>query len=191
MKTDYKAFTDIVRSRVSAVDVARDYGLQVGRDGRCRCVFCDGDRKDTLRFYPGERGFYCFRCHERGDVISLYQKLTGAGFRQAIEDLNEQYGLGLPLKDGDREAVEKARREAAERKRRREAEKEKQDALFAAYLDAADAVWIMEQNLTEAAPKTREEPWRQRFLVSLRYLDEMREQRDRLYDELYPMKGFF
>lgn len=185
MRQDYSAYASIIRNRVSADEVARDYGLQVGRDGRCRCVFCDGERDDTLRLYPGDRGYYCFRCHEQGDVISLYQKLTGAGFRQAMKDLNDQYGVGLPLDSGDQKAIEKARLEAEERKRKREAEQERKRQLYLKWLDAADAVYILEQNRVKTAPKTRDELWRQRFVVALKYLDEMRDYRDRLFDELY------
>ena len=184
MKIDYASYTEIIRSMVSCDELGKDYGLQAGRDGRCRCIFCNGERDDTLRLYPGDRGFFCFRCHEKGDVISLYQKLTGAGFRQAVQDLNEQYGIGLPLDGGDQKAVEKARREAEERKRKREAEQRKKEQLYKEYLEAADAVWIMEQNRHDTAPETQEEPWKQRFVISLRYLDEMRDFRDRLFDEL-------
>ena len=73
---------------------------------------------------------------------------------------------------------------AEERKRKREAEQRKKEQLYKAYLEAADAVWIMEQNRRDTAPETPEEPWKQRFIISLRYLDEMRDFRDRLFDEL-------
>jgi len=185
MKQDYAAYTEIIRARVSTSDLGKDYGLQVGRDGRCRCIFCDGGRDDTLRLYPGDRGYYCFRCHERGDVISLYQKLTGAGFRQAVQDLNDQYGLGLPLNGGDQQAMEKARHEADERKRKRAEEQERQRQLYQDYLDAADAVWILEQNRIRTAPQTPTDPWKQRFVISLRYLEELRDHRDRLFDQLH------
>ena len=184
-KADYAAFTDIIRSRVSADELGRDFGLKIGRDGRCSCVFCDGQREDTLRLYPEDRGYYCFRCHEKGDVITLYQKLTGCGFRQAVEGLNDQYGLGLPLTGSDPDAEKRARENAEKRRAERKAKEEKQAELLEKYWDAADAVQIMEQNLVECAPKDEHELWRQRFVVSLRYLDEMRDLRDRLFDELH------
>lgn len=185
MKHDYKAYKEIIASRVPADEVAKDYGLNLRQDGRCRCIFCEGNRDDTLRIYPGDRGFYCFRCHESGGVIKLYMKMTGAGFKQAIQDLNDQYGVGLPLNGGDQRAIEKARREAEERKRKRAEDRARKMKLFDEYLDAADAVWTMEQNLNLAAPQSQDEPWRQRFRISLKYLDETRDYRDRLFDELF------
>lgn len=187
MREDYAAYTDIIRARVPADELGKDYGLQVGRDGRCRCIFCDGERGDTLRLYPGDRGYYCFRCHNSGDVIRLYQALTGCGFRQAVQDLNDRYGIGLPLGDGNQLAIQQAKQAAEERKRKRQEEQEHRNRLYLAYLDAADAVWILEQLKEQTAPETREEPWKQRFVMALRYLDEMRDLRDRLFDELYPM----
>lgn len=190
-KTDYAAFTDIIRSRVNAEELGRDYGLQVGRDGRCACIFCDGNRKDTLKLYNGDRGYYCFRCHARGDVISLYQKLTGCGFRQAVEGLNDQYGLGLPLDGADPDAERRARAEAERRKAERARKEQEQRELLRKYWDAADAVHILEEVRQTCAPETRDELWRQRFILSLRYLDELRDHRDRLFDELFQAPNFF
>ena len=182
-KTDFALFAEMIRNRIPADELGKDFGLKVGRDGRCRCIFCDGERGDTLRLYPGQRGYFCFRCHEHGDVISLYQKLTGAGFRQAIEDLNEQYGIGLPLHNSDKAAMEKAKAESERRRREREEKKRRENQLYSAYLDVADAVWILEYHREHNAPQTKTEPWKQRFVISLRYLDELRDLRDRLYDE--------
>lgn len=182
---DYTAFTDMIRDRVSTDELGRDYGLNPGRDGRCRCIFCDGDRKDTLRLYPGNRGFYCFRCHNRGDVISLYQKLVGCGFKEAVDGLNEQYGLNLPLKKADPDAMRKAKEESERRKRERAEKEEREKRLLTAWWDAADAVNEMERVKRELAPQTPTELPRQRFVMALRYLDELRDYRDRLFDELF------
>lgn len=187
MKPDYKVFADIIRARVSADELARDFGLDVGRDRRCRCIFCDGERGDTLRLYPGDRGYFCFRCHAHGDVISLYQQITGSGFRQAIQDLNERYGVGLPLSGADPAAMEKARKESEQRKRERAQNEERKRRLYLAYLAVADVVWRLERAKRENAPQSETEPFQPAFVAALRYLDELRDFRDRLFDKLYPM----
>lgn len=184
-RTDYAAFTDIIRGRISAEELGKDYGLKVGRDGRCPCIFCDGQREDTLRLYPEDRGFYCFRCHQRGDVIALYMQLTGCGFRQAVEGLNDQYGLGLPLDGGDPQAEARARQEAEKRRAERARREAETHRMLELYWDAADAVQILEENRAELAPGSPEEPMRQRFVVALKYLDEMRAWRDWLFDQVY------
>lgn len=59
-RIDYAAFTDTIREAISAEQLGKDFGIPIGRGGRCPCVFCSGDRQDTLKLYPGDRGFYCF-----------------------------------------------------------------------------------------------------------------------------------
>ena len=182
---DYSAFTYTIRESVSALQVGTDYGLNPGRGGRCQCIFCSGARDDTLKLYDRNRGFYCYRCHRSGDVIALYMQITGAGFRKAVEDLNGEYGLNLPLKDADREVMRKAR-ELAEKRKQERAEKEQRDMqLLETLWDVSDAVQILEEYKEKLTPETRDEPWKQRFVVALRYLPQLTYYRDCLYDELY------
>lgn len=185
---DYSAFTYTIRESVSALQVGIDYGLNPGRDGRCPCIFCSGARNDTLKLYLGNRGFYCYRCHKSGDVIALYRQITGAGFRQAVEDLNVQYGLHLPLENADTDTIRKAK-ELAEKRKQERAEKEARDRQLQEDLwDVADAVQLLEYFKQELAPKTRDELWRQRFVFALRYLEQLKYLRDCLYDEIYNKK---
>lgn len=182
---DYSAFTDAIRESISAEQLGHDYGLDPGRDGRCRCIFCKGDRKDTLKLYGGNRGFYCYRCHKAGDVIALYMQIVGVTFPQAVKNLNEQYGLNLPLTGADPEAAEKARRKAEQRKRERAKKAEHYKRLLTALWDASDAAWFCDKTIAELAPKDPSEPWRQRFIIALKYRDEIAEYRDSLQDEMY------
>ena len=182
---DYSAFTETIRESVSALQIGRDYGLNPGLDGRCQCIFCSGARDDTLKLYGHNRGFYCYRCHRFGDVITLHMEITGTGFRQAVEDLNSQYGLNLPLKDADLKAVQKAK-EFAEKRKQERIEKEHRDReLLEQLWDAADAVQTLEQCLETCAPESPDDQWRQRFVVALRYLPQLTYLRDCLYDEVY------
>lgn len=185
---DYSAFTDTIRDSISALQVGIDFGLNPGRDGRCPCIFCSGARNDTLKLYPGNRGFYCYRCHKSGDVIALYRQITGTGFRQAVEDLNGQYGLNLPLKNADEDTMRKAKALAEQRKQER-IEKEARDRKLLENLwDVADAVQILEHFRDTLAPKDPSEPFRQRFVLALRYLPQLTYLRDCLYDEVYNSK---
>ena len=102
-RIDLTEFVPIILSQVSTQDIGRDYGLNPGRDGRCKCVFCTGDRKDTLRLYPGDRGSYCFRCHTSANAIRLLMEVTGMKFPDAVREINDHYGLGLPLDKVDPE----------------------------------------------------------------------------------------
>lgn len=182
---DFSAFTGIIRDHVSALRVAQDYGLNPGRDGRCKCAFCDGERKDTLKLFDGDRGFYCYRCHAAGDVISLLQRLTGCGFTDAVRTLNDQYRIGLPLRGGNTDAMRMARAEATRRQREAEEKQERERRLLWTLWDVSDAVWCIEQVKRNEGPAEPGEPFSERYKAAVKWELPMKERRDRLFDELY------
>lgn len=67
---------ELIRETVSALDVGRVLGLDINGHGRCRCPFHNGADRNMM-VYPGNRGYYCFVCHEHGDSIRLAQRLLG------------------------------------------------------------------------------------------------------------------
>ena len=110
--TDYNTMADIIRESVSAIDTAEALGLEPDRQGRCACPFHNGHDRN-LRLYPGNRGFYCFVCHEWGDSIKLARKLLpDFSFNETVQWFNTRFGLGLPI-DGARPSVRERRRRAA------------------------------------------------------------------------------
>lgn len=106
-----------VRERVSALDVARHYGLEVNRSGFCPCPF-HHERTASLKLYPAAKGFYCFGCHTGGSVIDFVAQLYGLDALGAVRRLNDDFHLGLPI---DRQQTPQERTEAArEAAKRRE-----------------------------------------------------------------------
>lgn len=97
MNEDMQYICDVIRSAVSAYDVGTALGLAPGHDGRCRCPFHGGDHRNLKLYGPG-RGYYCFVCHAHGDVISLVKEYTKCSFMDAVEWLNDSFGLNLDLK---------------------------------------------------------------------------------------------
>ena len=119
MDDDMKYICDIIRNSVSALEVGRVLGLNPGHDGRCRCPFHGGDHKNLKLYGPG-KGYYCFVCHESGDVIRLVKEYTKCSFMDAVDWLNDSFGLNLDIKKNDpfqrrRRAEAYARRLAKEK----------------------------------------------------------------------------
>lgn len=185
MKIDYSAFTGIIRESVSAVQLGHDLGLNVSRDGRCSCVFCSGERKDTLRLYPGSRGAYCFRCHKRADVIDLLREVEGIGFVEAVKALNSRYGLNLPLEKPDPGKMQKAREEVERKRKEREEQQERDKQLLDALWNASDNVYRAELVLKNEGPKTASDGFTERYIAAANFIDLLKEKRDRLFDEVY------
>ena len=61
---------DIVKESVSCKDFAEHIGLSVNRSGFCCCPF-HGEKTPSLKIYSDGRGWYCFGCHQGGDVINM------------------------------------------------------------------------------------------------------------------------
>lgn len=86
-----------VKECVSAIDVAQALGLEVNRHGRCRCPAHNG--KDfNCKLFPGNRGWYCYVCHEGGDIFSLARANMGEmPFADSLRWFNETFNLGLDI----------------------------------------------------------------------------------------------
>ena len=75
---------DRIRSAVSMRNVLEHYGIEIGRDGFAVCPF-HSDRHPSMKIYPGERGFFCFVCHEGGDIFKFIQRMDGCSFPEAVD----------------------------------------------------------------------------------------------------------
>lgn len=106
-----------VRERVSAQDAARRYGLQFDRRGWAVCPF-HNDHKPSMSFRNGR--YRCWACNASGDSIDFTSKLLGLEPMAAVERLNADFMLGLPL---HRKPTESENREARRRQEVAEAYK--------------------------------------------------------------------
>lgn len=87
-----------IKEQLTTGEVARHYGFLPNRSGFVRCPF-HREKTASLKFYPGGRGWYCFGCHEGGNVINLVMHLYDIGFGQACLKLSSDFGLGLYRED--------------------------------------------------------------------------------------------
>lgn len=87
---------ELIRETVSAIDVGRILGLDINGHGRCRCPFHNGVDRNMM-VYPGNRGYYCFVCHEHGDSIRLAKQLLGADYTytDAAKWIDTTFQLGI------------------------------------------------------------------------------------------------
>lgn len=82
------------RERVSAQDAARHYGLTFDRKGWAVCPF-HSDKHPSMSFKAGR--FRCWACHASGDAIDFTGRLLGLEPMAALERLNTDFALSLPL----------------------------------------------------------------------------------------------
>ena len=102
---------DTVRERVSALDAARSYGVEVDRRGKtAHCPF-HKDKHPSMVFRNGR--FRCYSCGASGSAIDLTSQLFGLAPIDAVKRLNDDFALGLEF---DRKPTE-AEKKVAQRRR--------------------------------------------------------------------------
>jgi len=80
---------------ISCPEAAEKLGWPIKRRGGrawARCPF-HGERTASLCLYEGDRGFYCFGCHEGGDVVRLYEKALNISALEAATQLATDFGI--------------------------------------------------------------------------------------------------
>ena len=100
-----------VRERVSAQDAARHYGLTLDRRGWAPCPF-HNDKHPSMSFHKGR--FRCWVCDVGGDSIDFTARLLGLDAMGAVERLNSDFGLAIPLHRKPTQAEAKAARRRLE-----------------------------------------------------------------------------
>lgn len=81
---------DAVKSSVTTRQAVEFYGVKLNRGGFARCPF-HADDSPSFKVY--EDGFYCFGCHEHGDVIDFVSKLFSLDAKEAADKLAADFGI--------------------------------------------------------------------------------------------------
>ena len=152
-------YAEIIKERVTTLDMMAHAGIQADRRGMAVCPF-HGDRDASLKVYRDpRRGWHCYGCHAGGDVIDFAMRLYGVGFREAVSRINEEFALGLPIGEPMTGAQRRAMREEIERaKQARQALQRREHEAENAYWSAYDAWLSNERVMQENAPRGLSEP---------------------------------
>lgn len=160
--------TDVIKSRISMIDICKTYGFNIQRGNFICCPF-HNEKTPSLKLYDGNRGFYCFGCGEHGSVIDFVMRYFGLDFKSAIRKLNDDFCLGLPIgqRIDHRKQLEMERLAFQRRQKAKQEEAERQqieDAYWAAFEE-----WKrLDDNKRNYAPKTPTEPLHPLFVEALK-----------------------
>ena len=90
---------DSIRNRVTISDVMQNYAFIENKGGSkwVKCPFHGGgnERTPSCKLDDSRGTFYCFGCHESGDIFSLVMKKEGVDFSSAVEMLAKKAGVEL------------------------------------------------------------------------------------------------
>ena len=98
--------------RNDIVDVISSY-VRLNKKGSNYFGLCPFHNEKTGSFSvtPGKQMFYCFGCHQGGNVITFIQKYENMSFTEAVRLLADRAGIKLPESD-NKEARERENRRA-------------------------------------------------------------------------------
>lgn len=112
MSVEISDFKEQVRSHANIVEVVSAY-VALKKRGRKHWGCCPFHGEKTPSFTVDEERnlFYCFGCHEGGDVFKFIMKSENCSFMEAVKFLANKYGIPIP--ERQKTAAEIAREQKA------------------------------------------------------------------------------
>src|SRR5213594_2762105 len=95
---------DVIEQVRDAADLVGIIGESVelkrtGTDYRGRCPF-HGVTRRNFAVIPKKGMFYCFVCHEAGDVYTFFMKKLGMDYPTAVREVARRVGITIPERSG-------------------------------------------------------------------------------------------
>lgn len=175
----YKDYAETIKGSLTARQVAEAIGMEPDRNGFCRCPF-HGEKTASLKLYPGKRGWHCFGCGAGGSVIDLVMSYYSMDFKGAVDFLNNEFRLGLPIGYKPTAEQEAEARRRAEEREKKEAERQRREAekarAYHRYLEVSAEIAEAENNIREYAPKGFDDDFDVRYMEAIGKIDALREE---------------
>lgn len=166
---NYTFHAEQVKSLVSMPDAIRVY-IPTKPDGNRVPCPVHGGTNFNMSFT--DKFYHCFKCGAGGDVIHFVQHVFGIPFRAALDRLNTDFSLGIPL---DRRPTLREQRDAQKRYRERMAELDRQRAEEQAQKDRRNALWDewrrLDRNRVEYAPQSPDDEFHPLFVEAVTKID--------------------
>lgn len=178
---NYSYYAETVRERVDMRKAVEFYGVVFNPAGFALCPF---HNEKTASFKIHKNRGHCFGCGWHNDIIEFVRAMFGIGFKDALNKINADFGLNLPI--GHKPSL---REQQAVRKRKSEmlAEKAKKEAAKAEYQKAYNELWGLyayyKNNRQQYAPKSLEDEWHPLFVEAVQKIDYVEYMLDNL---IYP-----
>ena len=164
--TDYAA---IIKDAVPMRNAVERYtGQQIVLNRICCPIHHGKDR--NMRIYP--RSYYCWVCHASGDVIQFVQSVLGVSFQDAMQRLNEDFKLDLPIgterNETNRAKLSELNRRIVERKYREWLEQVDSEIIGLKRANLSGLLHTIEVICETERPKTADEEWNPVWCMAMR-----------------------
>ena len=114
MDGEFESFKEQVRGTANIVEVISGYvPLKKRGQNFWGCCPFHGEKTPSFAVNPAKNMFYCFGCHEGGDIFKFIMKMESCDFMEALKLLAARYGIPVP--ERQKTAVEIRREKHRER----------------------------------------------------------------------------
>jgi DNA primase len=94
------SFAQTVKQQADIVRIVGDY-IKLRKSGANWSALCPfhQEKSGSFYLYPGTASYYCFGCHEHGDVFSFVMKMETLTFPEAVRSVAGKMGIALPARE--------------------------------------------------------------------------------------------
>ncbi|HEY4355353.1 MAG TPA: DNA primase [Acidobacteriaceae bacterium] len=93
-------FAQLVKAQTDIARIVGDY-IKLRKSGANWSALCPFHKEKSGSFYlyPGTASYYCFGCHEHGDVFTFVMKMESVTFPEAVRTVATKMGIPLPQRE--------------------------------------------------------------------------------------------
>jgi DNA primase len=94
------SFAQTVKQQTDIVRIVGEY-LKLRKSGANWSALCPFHKEKSGSFYlyPATSSYYCFGCHEHGDVFTFVMKMDNLSFPEAVRAVATKMGIPLPQRE--------------------------------------------------------------------------------------------
>lgn len=176
-------FAEEIKSRIKMPELLSYYGFEPQRNGRMPCPLHRGEDNN---FSVREDFYKCFSCGRSGDIFSFVQEFFNLSFPEAMEKINKDFSLGLPIGEKislrQKRDLEKKHNEVFEEIAKRKEEKQR---LEAEYWAAFDEFNRLDKQKREFCPKPEDMALHPLYIEAIKDIETARFNLDKAQEALY------
>ncbi len=94
------SFAQTVKQQTDIVRIVGEY-IKLRKSGANWSALCPFHKEKSGSFYlyPATTSYYCFGCHEHGDVFTFVMKMDNLSFPEAVRAVATKMGIPLPARE--------------------------------------------------------------------------------------------
>lgn len=147
-----------IKESVTTRQAAEMYGLRVNRNGMVCCPFHD-DKHPSMKV---DKGFYCFACGAKGDVIHFVERVYGLSPYEAAKKLADDFQV--PIESTTTKSKRRANEQRMQKKNPHQLKQEFEKWEKYCIRILSDYLHLLEEWKKQYAPRCFEDEWKDGFV---------------------------